>query len=389
MKPLSGHARPGARIILVRRLLILTCAIVLVDTVFYAALVPLVPRLTEEFGLSKSAAGILSGAFGAGVLLGSAPASYLAGRVGVRPTAVVGLLLVSFASLAFGFAGEAWQLVMLRLAGGVGSALGWVAALTWLAERAPEERRGEMIGTLLSAAVVGALLGPVLGGAAATAGIAPAFASVSCAGLAVAVWALLTPGPSPRPGKPLREVLVAARRPQLLTGLAFIAFSPLLFGALAVLAPLQLSRLGWGAAAIGAVFLVAAVFEAMVHPLLGRWSDRSGYRPPVLAGVLGSVAVLLVLPWAEYALLVALLVVLAAVVFNAPLVPGTSLLSRGAEKAGIGGAPAFGATNFAWASGYAAGSFLGGSLADLGGDILSYLSLSVVCLLAMLLLRRS
>src|SRR4028119_835024 len=116
--------------IVVRRLLILTCAIVLVDTVFYAALVPLVPRLTEEFGLSKSAAGILSGAFGAGVLLGSAPASYLAGRVGVRPTAVGGLLLVSFASLAFGLAGEAWQLVMLRLAGGVGSGFGWVAGLT-------------------------------------------------------------------------------------------------------------------------------------------------------------------------------------------------------------------------------------------------------------------
>ncbi len=372
-----------------RRLLVLTCAIVLVDTVFYAALVPLVPSLTQEFGLSKSAAGVLSGAFGAGVLLGSAPASYLAGRIGVRPTAVGGLLLVSLASLAFGLAGEAWQLVTLRLAGGVGSALGWVAALTWLAERAPEERRGEMIGTLLSAAVVGALLGPVLGGAAATVGLLPSFASVSCAGLVVAAWALLTPAPSPRPGKRLREVLVAARHPQLLTGLAFIAFSPLLFGALSVLAPLQLSRLGWGAAAIGAVFLVAAIFEATVHPLLGRWSDRSGYRTPVLAGVLGSLAVLLILPWAEYALLVALLVVLAAVAFNAPLVPGTSLLSRGAEKAGIGGAPAFGATNFAWASGYAAGSFLGGSLADLGGDVLSYLTLAAVCLFTTLLLRRS
>ncbi len=220
-------------------------------------------------------------------------------------------------------------------------------------------------------------------------GIAPAFASVSCVGLAVAVWALLTPGPSPRPGRPFREILAAARRPQLLTGLAFIAFSPLLFGALSVLAPLQLSRLGWGAAAIGAVFLIAAVFEAIVHPLLGRWSDRSGYRPPIFAGTLVSLAVLLALPWAEYALLVALLVVLAGVAFNAPLVPGTSLLSRGAEKAGIGGAPAFGATNFAWASGYAAGSFLGGSLSDLGGDILSYLSLATVCLLTMFLLRRS
>jgi len=345
VKSLSGHAHPGVRIIAVRRLLILTCAMVLVDTVFYAALVPLVPRFAEEFGLSKSAAGVLSGTYGAGVLLGSAPGSYLAGRVGVRTTAVGGLLLVSFASLTFGFAGEVWQLVALRLAGGFENALSWVAALTWLAERAPEEKRGEMIGTLLSAAVVGALLGPVLGGAAATVGIAPAFASVSCVGLAVAAWALLTPGPAPIPGRPLREVLAAARRPQLLTGLAFIAFSPLLFGALAVLAPLQLSRLGWGAAAIGAV----------VHPLLGRWSDRSGYLPPVLAGTLGSLVVLLVLPWAEYAPLVALLVVLAGVAFNTPLVPGISLLSRGAEKAGIGSAPAFGATNFAWASGYAAG----------------------------------
>jgi len=371
-----------------RRLLALTCSVVFVDTVFYAALTPLVPYFTDNLGLSKSAVGVLSGAFGAGVLLGSAPGGYLAGRVGVRATAVGGLLLVAFTSFTFGLADEAWQLVALRLASGVGSALGWVAALTWLSEQVPEGRRGEMIGMLLSA-VVGTLLGPVLGGAAVAVGITLAFASVSLFAFTVAVWALLTSGPAPVPGKPFWEVLAATRRTQILTGLAFVAFSPLLFGALAVLAPLQLSQLGWGAAAIGAVFLVAALFEAVVHPLLGRWSDRSGYRTPVLAGILGSLAVLLALPWAEYTPLVALLVVLAGIFFNAPLVPGTYLLSQEAEKASIGGAPTFGATNFAWASGYAVGTSMGGSLADLGGDVLSYLSLAAVCLLALLLLTRA
>src|SRR5215218_9916942 len=66
------------RIAPMRRLLALSCAIVLVDTVFYGTLTPLVPYLSEEFGLSKSAVGIISGAFGAGVLVGSAPGALLA-----------------------------------------------------------------------------------------------------------------------------------------------------------------------------------------------------------------------------------------------------------------------------------------------------------------------
>ncbi|HEV8044705.1 MAG TPA: MFS transporter, partial [Rubrobacter sp.] len=291
-----------------------------------------------------------------------------------------------------------WGLVALRLAAGFGSALSWVAAFTWLVARVSEERRGQTIGTLLSAAVAGVLLGPVLGSAAATFGISSVFALLSTGGLLVALWAWRTPAPGPSTVKrPLSEVLVAFSRPgtapaglmpRLATGLLFISLSPLLFGALAVLAPLELARLGWGAVAIGAVFLVAALFEAVAHPMLGRWSDRSGFRPPILAGLLASFAILITLPWAPVALLFAFLVVLAGVAFNAPLVPGTVLFTHGAEKAGIEAAVAFGATNFAWASGYAAGALLGGGLADLGGDALSYLSLATVCLFALLLLRR-
>jgi MFS family permease len=373
----------------VRRLLALSCAIVLVDTIFYAALTPLVPLFEEKFGLSKSAVGILSGAYGAGVLVGSVPGGYLASRSGVRITALVGLILMSVTSVMFALVDTTWLLVAVRFAGGFGSALSWVAAFTWLVDRAPEGRRAEMIGVMVSAAVVGALLGPVLGSVAATVGLLPAFASVAIVGGGIAVWAALEQPPVFSGDISLLPALRTVREPLLLTSLWFIGLSPLLFSALAVLVPLDLNRLGWGAAAVGTVFLVSAIFEAFVHPLLGRWSDRSGYRPPVIAGLLTSIGILLLLTWAGDPWVIGLLVVLAAGAFNATLVPGTALFSRGTEKAGMERAVAFAITNFAWASGYAIGAPVGGFLADLRGDALSYLSLTVVCLLTIVLLRRT
>ena len=372
-----------------RRLLALSCAIVLVDTIFYAALTPLVPLFEEEFGLSKSAVGILSGAYGAGVLVGSVPGGYLASRSGVRTTALVGLILMSVTSVMFALVDTTWLLVAVRFAGGFGSALSWVAAFTWLVDRAPEERRAEMIGVMISAAVVGALLGPVLGSVAATVGLLPAFASVAVVGGVIAVWAALEQAPISSGDISLLPALRTLREPLLLTSLWFIGLSPLLFSALAVLVPLDLNRLGWGAAAVGTVFFVSAIFEAFVHPLLGRWSDRSGYRPPVLAGLFTSIGILLLLTWVGNPWLIGLLVVLAAGAFNATLVPGTALFSRGTEKAGMERAVAFAITNFAWASGYAVGAPMGGFLADLRGDALSYLTLTGVCLLTIGLLRRT
>ena len=363
----------------VRRLLVLTCAIVLVDTIFYGALVPLIPRLSAEFGLSKPEVGVLTGAFGAGVLAGSVPGGYLTFRIGAKPTVLLGLGIFSLTSLAFGFAEGPVSLVAARFGEGFGSALSWVAAFTWVVNRASGERRGEMIGTLISAAVVGALLGPVLGSLAAAFGIPITFSAMAVLGAVIFAWAAAESSPEVDTRRSFLPMLRAVAQPKFAGGLWLIALSPLLFASLSVLIPLELGDLGWGAAAIGAVFLVGAVFEAVAQPLIGRWTDRAGWRVPVRAGLLGSVAALLVFPWADNPLLLAPLVVFGAVAFNVSVTPGMALFSRGAEGADVDQSVVFGATNLTWASGSALGPVLAGLLADLGGDALSYLFLAAVC----------
>lgn len=385
---LRPHAEYGGRIVRVRRLLILTCAIVLVDTIFYAALVPLTPYYSEEFGLSKFAVGVVNGSFGAGILLGAAPGAVLAAHIGVRPTAVAGLALLSVTSLLFGFADSAAALVLLRFGEGFGSAFSWIAAFTWLVSAADEERRGQMIGTLIGSAVVGALLGPAVGSAAAGLGIVPVFSGVAALGTLTLAGAYLVPPPSASETPPSFRSLGALLRPRPALGMALIALSPLLFSILVVLAPLELSRLGWGATAIGAAFLAGAAFEAVAHPILGRVSDRVGYRLPVLAGLALSTLLLLALPLAGGPWLLAALVVLCAGAFNFSLTPGTALFTKSSEKAGVGQALGFGVTNVAWASGFAIGAPVAGALSDAGGNTLAYLTLAGVCVLALLWVRR-
>src|SRR4051794_11628645 len=185
-----------------RRLLLLVSAVVLVDTMFFAAVAPLLPHFTDELGLSKTAAGVLTAAYPAGTFAGSLPAGWLAARWGVKPTLLLGLALLSTTSLVFGFANTIVVLDAARFVQGVGGACMWAAGMAWLVSAAPVERRGELIGSALAAAIVGVLFGPVVGGAATVVGDELVFSCISLGAVALAVWAWSIPGvpPEPSPG---------------------------------------------------------------------------------------------------------------------------------------------------------------------------------------------
>ena len=176
-----------------RRLLVLVGAIVLVDTMFYAAITPLLPKLADDLDLGKNGAGVLTGAYAAGTLVGSLPAGWLIARFGVKPTVIVGLALMSVSCLVFAFARHIGLLDGARFLQGVGGACSWAGGMAWVAAEAPRERRGAMLGSAMGFAIFGVQLGPVVGAVARGVGQEFAFSTTVAFGLALGVWAWTMP----------------------------------------------------------------------------------------------------------------------------------------------------------------------------------------------------
>jgi MFS family permease len=372
----------------VRRLLLLVGAFVFVDTLFFAALTPLLPEYTARLELSKTQAGVLAASYAAGALAGAIPGGISAARLGVRPTVLAGLAGITASTLAFGLLDRYELLVTARLLQGVASSLTWTAGLAWLVAASPPERRGELIGSAMAAAIGGALLGPVLGGVASVVGTGWAFGSVAVFGAALAAWTWATPAFPPPPPQPLATLVRSARQPRVLAAAWFVLLPALLFGVLGVLGPLRLDALGFGAVAIGATWLTGAAVEAAAAPLLGRLSDRRGRILPLRAGLVASALVAATIPWLGSAWALAAAVVLAATAFGSFWAPGMSLLADEAERAGLDHAYAFALVSMAWAPGAAGGAVVGGAVADATADWVPYLALAAACGLTLLALAR-
>jgi MFS family permease len=373
----------------VRRLLLLTGSVVFFDTLFFAALTPLLPHYVHALHIGKPGAGLLAAMYPLGALVGAIPSGMVAARAGFKPTVLVGLVSVAACTVLFGLGTEAWQLDLVRFVQGLASAFSWTGSLAWLVAAAPASRRGALIGSAFASAVGGALFGPVLGGVATIAGTGWTFGAVGFASLGLVAFAATTPSSRPAEPQPLAELGRALRDPKVLAGIWFVVLPALLFGSLGVLAPLRLSKLGWGGVAIGAVFLCSAGLEAVNNAVLGRVSDRVGTLTPLLAGLVGSGIVAALLPWPGRAALLAVLVVCGGLAFGTFFTPGMTQLSHFAEARGLDYGYAFALVNLAWAPGQTIGAAGSGALAHATSDAVPYLALATVCALTLAALWRS
>ena len=372
-----------------RRLLLLVGAIVLVDTMFFAALTPLLPHYVHELDLGKAGAGVLQSMYPVGALLAGIPSGMAAARFGVKPTVLTGLSLLALTTVAFGLADSVWTLDLARFLQGVSSAFSWTGGLAWLVAAAPAGSRGRLIGSAFGAAIAGALFGPVLGAVASFTGTGPAFGTVAGLAVILAAAAAGTPAAAPERPQPIGKLFEALLRDRKIqVGIWLCLIPALLFGALSVLAPLRLSDLGWGAAAVGATYLVSAALEAGWAPVLGRLSDRYGRMRPLRAALATSALVSILLPWPSNAWLLALLVVAGGFAFGSFWTPAMSMVTDAAEERGLDYGYAFALVNLAWAPGQAGGSAIGGAIASVTSDTVPYFALAALCLLSLTALSR-
>jgi MFS family permease len=370
-----------------RRLVLLVAVLVAVDTMLYAALTPLLPHLAHELGLSKARAGVLVAAYAAGALVAGFAGGIAATRFGPRRAVLIGLTSMGFAGVGFAFAGDFWTLFAARLFQGAGSGFTWAGAFAWLLAATPRERRGQMLGTAMGSATFGAMLGPVVGAAAALAGRGVVFATLAGLSVVLIAWSMrLDPAPAEQTSYP--AMLRALQNGTFVTGMLLMTLGALLFGILAVLAPLHLSAAGWGAAAIGGVWLAGAALETVQAPFAGRMSDRRGPLLPTQIALACAAVLSLGLATGARPFAYVPLLIVAAMSYGVLFTTAFALLANGAEEVGLAQGMAFGLMNVAWATGAVSGPAAGGAIAGATGDWFPFVLAASLCAGAFAVLQR-
>jgi MFS family permease len=372
-----------------RRLVLVIGAVVFVDTMFYAAIAPLLPALAHSLHLSKLSAGVMTASYPIGTLIGALPGGILAVRAGPKFAVCAGLALLACSTLAFGFLNNAALLDTARFVEGLGGACSWAGGLAWIIAEAPVERRGALIGNALGAAIGGALFGPLIGTIASAFGRALTFTAVVGFAILLIDQARRLPSLDAGSQQGLGHLARAVRDRRIAMAMWLVALPAVASGLINVLAPLRLHRLGAGAAAIGGTFLLATAIESAMSPRIGKLSDRRGRLVPVRFGLAGTTGLLLCFTLPSSPVLLALAVVAIIVALGAFWAPAMALLSEEAEARGLDQALAAALMNLAWAGGQVVGAGAGGGVAKTAGDGLPIAVTAGMCALTLVTLSRA
>lgn len=363
----------------VRRLLIVACSVVFIDIAFYEAITPLLAGYRNDLGLTKGEAGVLVGAYAAGSILASIPAGLAAARLGPRRIIIAGLVIFAIAGLGFGFASSYEVLLASRFIQGLAAASLWSGAFTWLINSFPAEQRGAVIGTALGVAVAGALIGPAIGALADATSTDIVFTVASVAVIFIALAVASIPDVTVREHTRFGDIASSMVARPLMFAALLMAAPSIMFGAVAVLVPLQIDELGGSALLVAVGFGAGATMEGLLAPLVGRFSDRRGRMLPYATGAtIGAVAVLLI-P-APSILLVLGALMGASLGAGMTFGPASAQLADNAELVGLHQGPATAVSNIAWAVGQLIGAVAGGALAEASGEWLPCLLVSAMLL---------
>ncbi len=346
-------------------------AALLVETLFFVVLSPLLPVYARQLHLGRTGAGVMSASYAIGYGLAAVPAGSIVGAIGQRWVSLGGLALIGFSCAGFALGHQVVVLDAARLVTGAGAAAVWAGSIPWLESLGRPGDRGRLIGLAFSAAAAGACAGPAVGAVATLTGPRPAFL-----GLSALIFALLAAGTvisagrhPPAPRRVPRAVRSAFRSPGAGTALAMVVLPTLAFGVAGVLLPLRLRGLGVAEVGIATAYLLAAVLEVIVNPGVGRWFDRRGGALVLRATLGGSAAcaAALALPLPATALLAVLVV--SFPVFGASWVPSLAQLSASVEREGGGSGVALGLFNISWAVSQVVGAVGGAELSHLGAAV--------------------
>ncbi|NND83686.1 MAG: MFS transporter [Acidimicrobiia bacterium] len=346
------------------------------DLVAYTALVPLLPDLQRDFGVSTLAIGVLVGVLAWGTLVLGLPMSAVTDRIGPRRVTLVGAGIAGVSLVAFGAATTFTGLLVARLIQGIASAAVWVAGPAWAAAGAAGDLRDRRTTGVTAAGMTGTVVGPGLGALLATPE-QPLFAFTLLGWLIVAATIASLAAtrrigrtePTRRPR--LRDSTVVWGSPIFVIGAIATAAAALTNSSESVIIALGLGARDVPATTLGILFSIGgaglAVTQAMSTRVLPGWAPER--RAALALGMLGAVMALpAVIPTIGG---------LATTAVGLPLIGGLAygfalaLISRGAEETGSTVAVGLAYWTVLWSAGASIGPTLHGWTLSAGGETMA------------------
>ena len=349
-------------------------------TVFAAvAILPVLPSLRAEHGLSDVQTAALLSVATLATLLVALPLGWLGDRLGARPLVVVGGVSLALSCLLLAVANSFALLLVARALFGVSDGIIWTLGLVVYAGPG---RPAQAMGRAMAIGGVGQLAGPLVTGALAdTLGswIAWLVIGVAASGVTVGFMRARDESPLPDAGRRLSpQTLLGDSR--MVASLVLIVLSGLVGGIANLLAPQQLDANGVSPTVIGAIFAAGALVWIITAGALGRVIERRSHAKLAACGC-GVLALAWIVPTISLSTFGIAIFLLFSAGARAGVNTITYLLARaGAIASGNGTGAAIGIVNVAFSGAALAGPLLVAVAITTDGARLPYAAVAALCL---------
>ncbi|MDO4762215.1 MAG: MFS transporter [Corynebacterium sp.] len=254
---------------------------------------PILPQFVTSFGVGMAAAGVVVSIFSGSRLLFAPMAGKLVDTVGSRKTYVWGLLIVAVTTALVAVARDYVHVVLLRGIAGFGSTMFTVSAMGLIVRLSPPAIRGRCSGAYSTGFLLGSICGPLLGSVLAPLGMRWPFVIYGVfLALAAAVVYFRLPhsmglSPAAAPSRAVMTVREALADRAYRAGMvAAFANGWANFGVRLAIIPLfAFATFEQGAYFSGVILTTYAVGNACALQFSGKWADRVGRKPLIIAGL--------------------------------------------------------------------------------------------------------
>ncbi|GLK16023.1 MFS transporter [Herbiconiux flava] len=309
----------------------------------FGVVVPVLPVYVRSFGVGYLEVGAVVSAFAVMRLVANPFVGKLIDLLGERVVLAVGIGIVAVSSALVGLADNYPAVLLLRGAGGIGSAMFSVAAMTLLLATTEPAVRGRAVGFYQGGFLIGGMAGPAVGGLLSGISLhAPFFfyagtlVVAGAVGLALLKRRTRDPDAVPEPPRPFRQVLRDRGYQSAL--LASLAQGWSAMGVRSALVPVLIVEVLHEKPAItGIAFAVAAVAQTLALAPAGRFVDTVGRKPAIIGAFAVGALVMVAIPLVSS---IWLLIVLLSVYGVAAAFMGTAPAAAVGDAAGArGGQP--------------------------------------------------